>query len=279
MSSNTSAVPTLASLAAKVVGKGCQEVLQSVKKEEKKKVKENMAELKKEQEREMKKEMQKIREKYKSLRKEINVKSEVAISERQASEVKRAQLEMEVAGLQTLICGECHKLYDVPKNQCSAEGCNIHELCTWCDRHEYTKCWICSETFCSKYHYGQHYTDCSKSKRNMCGFRERGGTIASEQPRHYEQTICVEGHCGTLLEREGNTRRRPLSDNCEFCEALCCSDCAMRRFMMVNGQVDEYVFCKECFLNQQGIEQGDLGFQVLIQREIGRFRELQEQEV
>ena len=278
-------VPTLAFLAAKVVGEGCQEVLQSVKKEEKKKVKDIMAGLKKEQEREMKNEMQKIREKYKLLRKEINDKAEVIISERQASEVKRAQLEMEVAGLQTLICGECHQMYDVPKNKCSAEGCNIHEVCTWCDSYKYTKCWICSQTFCSKYHYVQHYTDCSKNKRSMCGFRERcgnySGTITAGQLRHYEKTACVEGHCGTSLEREENTRRRPLSENCEFCEALCCSDCAMRRVMMLNGQVDEYVFCKECFPDQPDDDEGnpddegDPEFQAMILRELQRLEQLE----
>ena len=267
-------VPTLAFLAAKVVGEGCQEVLQSVKKEEKKKVKDIMAGLKKEQEREMKNEMQKIREKYKLLRKEINDKAEVVISERQASEVKRAQLEMEVAGFQTLICGECHKMYDVPKNKCSAEGCNIHEVCTWCDSYKYTKCWICSQTFCSKYHYVQHYTDCSKNKRNKCGFRERSGTIPSGQPYHYEKTTSVEGHCGTLLEREENTRRRPLSENCEFCEALCCSDCAMRRVMMLNGQVDEYVFCKECCANHSD-DGSDLEFQAMVLREFRRLEQLE----
>ena len=267
-------VPTLAFLAAKVVGEGCQEVLQSVKKEEKKKVKDIMAGLKKEQEREMKNEMQKIREKYKLLRKEINDKAEVAISDRQTSEVKHAQLEMEVAGLQTLICGECHQMYDVPKNECRAEGCNIHEVCTWCDSYKYTKCWICNETFCSKYHYVQHYTDCSKNKRNKCGFRERSGTIPSGQPYHYEKTTSVEGHCGTLLEREENTRRRPLSDNCEFCGALCCSDCAMRAFTVLNGRDDEYVFCKECCANHSD-DGSDLEFQAMVLREFRRLEQLE----
>lgn len=273
MSSDTSSVPTLAALAAKVVGEGCQEVLHSVKKEEKKKAKEKMAELKKQQDREMKREMQRIREKYKAIRKEMSAKAEAAISKRQASEVEAAQTEMEVAGLQTLICGECHKMYDVPKNECNVEGCKVYETCTWCESVEYTKCWTCKNTFCSKHHYDGHYSDCSKDKRIKCGFREGSGT----RPRQYmyEQTLCVEGHCGTVLEREGNSRRRPLSENCEWCAALCCGDCPMRVAMLMRGGDSECVLCKECFKFGTSQFGEDLEFQIIIQREIRELELIQ----
>ena len=58
----------------------------------------------------------------------------------------------------------------------------------------------------------------------------------------------------------------------------------MRRVMMLNGQVDEYVFCKECFSNQTDDDdddddgdddEGDPEFRDMILREIRRLEQLE----
>ena len=160
---NQCRVPTLAKLAAAVVGRDINgNILSKIEAEERKRRDSRIDMLHEDEARVISTVKQNFLKKREQVRREYHTR--IGQRERSVSGLDRAKMELELSGVPTSTCGNCRRVLNTTKI-CSVKNCRVNEFCEICDeRNTYEECRICKVVVCSN-HYFNHYGDCCRKDR------------------------------------------------------------------------------------------------------------------
>ena len=164
---NQDEIPTLAQLAAAMVGRDINEnILSKIEAEERKRRDSRIDMLHEDEARVIAIVKQNFLKKREQVREEY--RKRIDQRERSVSGLERAKEELSVA-VPTSLCGNCRRVLNTTRI-CSVKDCMMNETCKICDEEYniYKECRICEVMLCSN-HYLDHYKECRRNEKGRCG--------------------------------------------------------------------------------------------------------------